>query len=125
MNYHGILWESMGKRIKKLIISYNALKKLYIILRNCQMVYKPGSVLVKGDDHSSGTFVAKRLTQPTRTTTRRCICGEPRLSLFGFAPGGVYHASAVTFGAVRSYRTLSPLPIGRSRQAVCFLWHFP
>ena len=61
MNYHGILWESMGKRIKKLIISYKALKKLYIILRNCQMVYKPGSVLVKGDDHSSGIYVTAYL----------------------------------------------------------------
>ena len=30
-------------------------------------------------------------------------------SLFGLAPCGVYHASAVTVGAVRSYRTFSPL----------------
>jgi len=28
----------------------------------------------------------------------------------GLAPGGVYPATAVTSGAVRSYRTLSPLP---------------
>jgi hypothetical protein len=32
-------------------------------------------------------------------------------SLFGLAPGGVYNASAVTSTAVRSYRTLSPLPV--------------
>lgn len=32
------------------------------------------------------------------------------LSLFGFAPGGVYHAAAVARGAVGSYPTLSPLP---------------
>jgi hypothetical protein len=31
-------------------------------------------------------------------------------SLFGLAPCGVYPASAVTVGAVRSYRTFSPLP---------------
>jgi len=31
-------------------------------------------------------------------------------SLFGLAPGGVYPATAVTGSAVRSYRTLSPLP---------------
>jgi len=31
-------------------------------------------------------------------------------SLFGFAPDGVYLAAAVTFGAVRSYRTLSAFP---------------
>ena len=30
--------------------------------------------------------------------------------LLGLAPGGVYPATAVTGGAVRSYRTLSPLP---------------
>ena len=43
--------------------------------------------------------------------------------LFGLAPGGVCHAAAVAGRAVRSCRTLSPLP-ARSR-AVCFLWHFP
>jgi len=31
-------------------------------------------------------------------------------SLFGLAPSGVYHAIIVTDNAVRSYRTLSPLP---------------
>ena len=30
--------------------------------------------------------------------------------LFGLAPGGVCHAAFVTKSAVRSYRTLSPLP---------------
>jgi hypothetical protein len=29
--------------------------------------------------------------------------------LFGFAPGGVYHAVAVASNAVRSYRTISTL----------------
>ena len=45
-------------------------------------------------------------------------------SLFGFAPGGVYRAAPVASRAVRSYRTLSPLP-RVSPAAVCFLWHFP
>jgi hypothetical protein len=31
--------------------------------------------------------------------------------LFGLAPSGVYRATPVTRGAVRSYRTLSPLPV--------------
>ncbi len=31
--------------------------------------------------------------------------------LFGFAPGGVYHAVSVAGDAVRSYRTFSPLPV--------------
>src|SRR5436190_23194846 len=48
--------------------------------------------------------------------------------LFGLAPRGVCPASGITPAAVRSYRTISPLP-GRTRkranQAVYFLWHFP
>ncbi len=35
-----------------------------------------------------------------------------RWPLFGLAPGGVYPATAVTSSAVRSYRTISPLPYG-------------
>ena len=42
--------------------------------------------------------------------------------LFGLAPGGVCRAAGVTAGAVRSYRTVSPLPTppvaGRSRRSV-------
>ena len=44
-------------------------------------------------------------------------CGNPsaaqsrRPFLFGLAPGGVYPATPVTERAVRSYRTLSPLPV--------------
>ena len=40
-------------------------------------------------------------------------------SLFGLAPGGVYPATTVASGAVRSYRTFSPLPVptrGRNRR---------
>jgi len=36
--------------------------------------------------------------------------GEPKAPLFGLAPGGVYPATAVAGSAVRSYRTISPLP---------------
>src|SRR5579863_5088435 len=48
-------------------------------------------------------------------------------SLLGLAPGGVCPAAAVTGGAVRSYRTISPLPASRSREkpAVCFCGTFP
>ena len=35
-----------------------------------------------------------------------------RSFLFGLAPGGVYRAAPVSRRAVRSYRTLSPLPVG-------------
>ena len=44
---------------------------------------------------------------------RRHTCGtRPRSSLFGLAPGGACHAPFLAVGAVRSYRTLSPLPPG-------------
>ena len=47
-------------------------------------------------------------------------------SLYGLAPGGVYNASSVAGTAVRSYRTLSPLPTDDKRaSAVYFLLHFP
>jgi len=36
--------------------------------------------------------------------------GRPSTPLFGLAPHGVYRALSVTGQAVRSYRTLSPLP---------------
>ncbi len=46
--------------------------------------------------------------------------------LFGLAPGGVCRAASVTSRAVRSYRTLSPLPVfPKEASAVCSLWHFP
>ena len=36
--------------------------------------------------------------------------GHTIVPLFGLAPGGVYTAADVTTSAVRSYRTISPLP---------------
>jgi hypothetical protein len=36
---------------------------------------------------------------------------SPAPPLFGLAPGGVYPAACVAAGAVRSYRTVSPLPL--------------
>ncbi len=63
--------------------------------------------------HSSGVRVAARFKQPTRTVwSRNRLGSNPAPSLFGFAPGGVYHAVPVAGSAVRSYRTLSPLPLG-------------
>ena len=85
---------------------------------------------VRGDGHSSRARLAERLMQPTRTADpeadwKRSPASAP--SLFGLAPGGVCRAVLVAKNAVRSYRTLSPLPFGPSpaRKAVCFLWHCP
>ncbi len=101
--------------------------------RRCRTACKPGSVraVLARDGHSSGTRLAARLARPTRAAGREpprsAPFGDDRPPLFGLAPGGVYRAAPVTGSAVRSCRTLSPLPadgIGRAR-AVCFLWHCP
>ena len=64
---------------------------------------KPGSVV---DSHSSWRPVARTLQHPTRKQR------EPRCRfLRGLAPDGVYPATRVAAGAVRSYRTFSPLPV--------------
>ena len=82
-----------------------------------QTACKPGSVghaaqARKRDGHSSATPVARRLKQPTRTATRTRVgaFAAPVPSLFGLAPGGVCRAASVAGSAVRSYRTVSPLP---------------
>ena len=76
----------------------------------------------RGKDHFSGSAVTGALEQPTRDSN-----GAGRSSpLFGLAPSGVYRAIPVTRGAVRSYRTLSPLPVLPGEpSAVCSLLHFP
>ncbi len=85
----------------------------------CQPAYKPGfvwpTVTRERDGHSSGTAVAGRLKQPTRATIQRRTQGSRPATqlmspLFGFAPGGACHAADVAIRAVRSYRTVSPLP---------------
>ena len=50
-----------------------------------------------------------RVGAPGRHASAADRAGLRISSLFGLAPCGVYHASAVTVGAVRSYRTFSPL----------------
>jgi len=45
---------------------------------------------------------------------------KPVPSLFGLAPGGVCHARSVAGPAVRSCRTVSPLPAGQCRQGGLF-----
>src|SRR6185312_12694852 len=82
---------------------------------------------------SSGTPVARRLARPTRMAMWKRTRPRPkyrpwagRPSLLGLAPGGVCPAAAVAGSAVRSYRTISPLP-RRPKASIggMFLWHFP
>jgi len=83
-----------------------------------QPAYKPGFVrpasVGRRDGHSSGTPVARRIKQPTRTTGPDGPRAFAPLTsfLFGFAPGGVCRAAAVAGSAVGSYPTVSPLPLG-------------
>ncbi len=83
---------------------------------NYQSACKPGSVWsCLRDGHSSGTTLARRLVQPTRVAGQETgsaprVATHARPPLFGLAPGGVYPATPVSRRAVRSYRTLSPLP---------------
>ncbi len=69
-------------------------------------------------DHSSRTAVARRLQQPTRMTEPvPALRTEMRApSLFGLAPGGVCRAALVAHRAVRSCRTVSPLPVRPERR---------
>ena len=85
--------------------------------RAVEWASKPNSVprRRRGGDHSSRPTVARRLEHPTRSlrldepkpATR--WTGRPEL-LLGLAGGGVCPATAVASRAVRSYRTISPLP---------------
>ena len=60
------------------------------------------------------------------TIPKRVLTHRFAPSLFGLAPGGVYRAADVAADAVRSYRTISPLPQRtQTAAAVCFLWHCP
>jgi hypothetical protein len=56
----------------------------------------------------------------------RCSYPGRISSMLGLAGGGVCPADAVTCIAVRSCRTISPLPVPtEGSSAVYFLWHFP
>jgi hypothetical protein len=82
----------------------------------CQMACKPGSVPLRVMTiHLGRTLPPASCNQPGRQPGNR-PAGEPDASsLFGLAPGGVCPAAPVTSRAVRSYRTLSPLPVAANR----------
>ena len=68
------------------------------------------------DDHSSTPVIAHGLQRPTRwleravRPARNACASRTYATLFGLAPCGVWPATRVATGAVRSYRTFSPLP---------------
>ena len=63
----------------------------------------------------SGTVIhLGRLSPAASSSLPGCSAGHAIASLFGLASGGVYRAASVASRAVRSYRTLSPLPVSSS-----------
>jgi hypothetical protein len=89
----------------------------------CQTACKPGSVPPPGRTWATGTTIplGRPLPDASRDRPGRRR-GNPRAKpklgvppLFGLAPGGVCRAALVAERAVRSYRTVSPLPAGRLR----------
>src|SRR5262245_48588174 len=88
----------------------------------CQLACKPGSVWrlpsATAIHLGLGSLPASS-NQPGRRPGSRLVAGvasAPAPPLFGLAPGGVCRAASVAGDAVRSYRTLSPLPLrGRPR----------
>jgi hypothetical protein len=87
----------------------------------CQPACKPGSVW-RAFSRARWPFLWDGRCRPPRATNPGNGSGdgskdsstEKRLAspLFGFAPGGACHAAHVATRAVRSYRTVSPLPCG-------------
>jgi hypothetical protein len=60
---------------------------------------------------------------PAGSSNQPGVIARATRPLSGLASGGVCRALSVTGEAVRSYRTVSPLPV--LRRAVCFLLHCP
>jgi len=102
-------------------------------LGKCQTVCKPGSVPVNPRVDRKWPFIwdaryrTPRATYPDNSAEMRLRGRAPMPSLLGLAPGGVCRAGYVAITAVRSYRTLSPLPAdlnGRGRR-FAFCGTFP
>ena len=89
LGWHGIAWEIVGskeicfppldilpryQRVNSMLVAFLF---LWIDLgAKCQTACKPGSVrtVLVRDGHSSRTRLTARLTRPTRTTKRECLC---------------------------------------------------
>ncbi len=90
-----------------------------------RVLYGPGSLPDVAAIPLGRPSPAASGNQPGRRAWKRAwrVRGHPVSPLFDLAPGGVCRAVRVAASAVRSYRTLSPLPPVPA--AVCSLWHCP
>jgi hypothetical protein len=108
----------------------NARRSVSRVLSRREAVAGMAIHLGRSSPNASRDRPERRRDRPARRRPMGC-----RLPLLlGLAPGGVCPAAAVAGGAVRSYRTISPLPpmpshetrpIGRQGSAVCFCGTFP
>ena len=97
------------------------LRRLPVFGVRCQPACKPGFVW-RAVSRARWPFLWDGRCRPPRATNpgngsgdgSKDSSAEKRLAspLFGFAPGGACHAAHVAMRAVRSYRTVSPLPCG-------------
>ena len=96
----------------------------------------PGSVpgclaAIPMGDHPSGPAVADRLVRSTRRLGRAALqrlrrsCHRSGTTLSTLLRVGFTEPSRSPGTLVVSYTTVSPLPVDRSRPAVCSLWHCP
>ena len=77
------------------------------------MVCKPGSVMLLpalATIHLERLLPAASSNLPGHDAGPHLNEQAVPMSLYDFAPDGVYHARSVARPAVRSYRTISPLP---------------
>ena len=122
MFFYGISWSGNGTGAlltghdRRTGTARSAAKPQNSVKNRCQTACKPGSV-----PRARPEAMAIHLGRPSPGASRdppRRRRGNPRGQakpgrppLLGLAPGGVYRAAAVAGSAVRSYRTLSPLPV--------------
>jgi len=122
------VWSMKKDRVRHYLRSGKVWSRLPILICkiqkinqiNCQTACKPGSVRTLR--HETTIPLGRALLRASRDQPGRQGENTPASSraalavrnrrppLFGLAPGGVCPAAAVTSGAVRSYRTVSPLP---------------
>jgi hypothetical protein len=110
--------------------SWNVPKDEYLRRARSESARRPVSRVLSPGRPRGWPFIwdarrrAPRATYPDGGAETRGPEGVP--SLFGLAPGGVCRAVGVTVDAVRSYRTLSPLPQGPKAQGrFAFCGTFP
>jgi len=85
-----------------------------LFLLKGEWVCKPSSVSPKGRRPFNLTGCCQPTLsfdkRPTRRPNAKILARAGQTGILGLAGGGVYHAGGVTVAAVRSYRTISPLP---------------